>query len=86
MILSILSDLLKCTQPGIQAAGEKVKCITLCEILVFKETEIIVSPFPRRQSVLKILPLTGFGLLRREPDGGTRGNCRAKSLEGTVDR
>jgi hypothetical protein len=44
LILSILSDFLKSTQPGIQAAEARVKFLTLGENLVFRKTELIVSP------------------------------------------
>jgi len=91
LILTILSDFLKSTQPGIQAAEERVKFLALGESLVFRRTELIVSPFARRRSGLKYVPLAGFGPLRRESDGGTRGNRRAQRktrqfLEGTVGR
>lgn len=42
VILSILSDFLKSTQPGIEAAENKVKFWDLCESLVFNKGEIIV--------------------------------------------
>ena len=40
--LSILGDLLKSTQPGIEVAESKVKFQALCESLVFPREEIIV--------------------------------------------
>lgn len=44
-ILSILSDFIKSTQPGIAAAESKVKFWSLCESLVFQKGEIIVCFF-----------------------------------------
>lgn len=41
--LGILSDCIKSTQPGIEAAEGKVKFWALCESLVFQKGEIIVS-------------------------------------------
>ncbi|KAG6373463.1 hypothetical protein JVT61DRAFT_6616 [Boletus reticuloceps] len=41
VILSILNDFLKSTQPGIEAAENKVKFWDLCESLVFNKGEII---------------------------------------------
>lgn len=46
LILGILSDFLKSTQPGIQAAEARAKFLALGETLVFRRTELIVSPFP----------------------------------------
>jgi hypothetical protein len=43
LILSILKDCIKSTQPGIEAAESKVKFWGLCESLVFQKGEIIVS-------------------------------------------
>jgi len=45
IILGILKDLIKSTQPGIEAADSKVKFWALCESLVFPKNEIIVC-FP----------------------------------------
>ncbi|KAH9945453.1 uncharacterized protein BXZ73DRAFT_86925 [Epithele typhae] len=39
--LTVYSQVIKSTQPGIQAAEEKVKCWTLCESLVYQKGEII---------------------------------------------
>ena len=44
LVLTILSDFLKSTQPGIQAAEARVKFLTLAENLVFRKTELIVNP------------------------------------------
>ncbi|KAJ3913880.1 hypothetical protein F5877DRAFT_83360 [Lentinula edodes] len=41
IILGILSDCIKSTQPGIEAAESKVKFWALCESLVFRKGEII---------------------------------------------
>jgi len=43
IITGILSDFIKSTQPGIEAAESKVKFWELCESLVFQKGEIIVS-------------------------------------------
>jgi hypothetical protein len=45
LILTILSDFIKSTQPGIAAAESKVKFWSLCESLVFQKGEIIVCFF-----------------------------------------
>jgi RHO1 GDP-GTP exchange protein 1/2 len=42
IILRILSDCIKSTQPGIEAAENKVKLWALCESLVFQKGEIMV--------------------------------------------
>lgn len=44
LILSILNEFVKSTQPGIAAAESKVKFWNLCENLVYMKGEIIVSP------------------------------------------
>ncbi|KIM33349.1 hypothetical protein M408DRAFT_14127 [Serendipita vermifera MAFF 305830] len=41
VILEILSDFLKSTQPGIAAAESRVKFVTFCENVVFKRGELI---------------------------------------------
>ena len=43
LILDILKECIKSTQPGIEAAESKVKFWALCESLVFQRGEIIVS-------------------------------------------
>ena len=43
LILDILKDCIKSTQPGIEAAESKVKFWALCESLVYQKGEIIVS-------------------------------------------
>lgn len=43
LILSLLSEFIKSTQPGIEAAEGKVKFWSLCESLVYQRGEIIVS-------------------------------------------
>lgn len=43
LILTILKDCIKSTQPGIEAAESKVKFWGVCESLVFQKGEIIVS-------------------------------------------
>ena len=42
LLLGILSEFIKSTEPGIAAAENKVKFWTLCESLVFRRGEIIV--------------------------------------------
>ena len=42
IILNVLADSIKSTQPGIEAAENKVKFWELCESLVFQKGEIIV--------------------------------------------
>ena len=42
IILGVLGDFIKSTQPGIEAAENKVKFWGLCETLVFQKGEIIV--------------------------------------------
>lgn len=42
IILGILKDCIKSTQPGIEAAESKVKFWELCESLVYQKGEIIV--------------------------------------------
>jgi hypothetical protein len=42
IILGILADTIKGTQPGIEAAENKVKLWALCESLVFQKGELIV--------------------------------------------
>jgi hypothetical protein len=44
VILEILSDFLKSTQPGIAAAEGRVKFVLFCENVTFKRGELIVSP------------------------------------------
>lgn len=45
LILEILSNCIKSTQPGIEVAESKVKFWGLCESLVYQKGEIIVSFF-----------------------------------------
>ncbi|KAG6849784.1 hypothetical protein H0H93_005170 [Arthromyces matolae] len=45
LILSILGDFIKSTQPGIEAAESKVKFWALCESLMFQKGEIIEMDF-----------------------------------------
>jgi hypothetical protein len=42
LILGILSDFIRSTQPGIEAAESKVKFWSLCETLVYQKGEMIV--------------------------------------------
>jgi hypothetical protein len=42
IILSIVSDCIKATQPGIEAAEQKVKFWDLCENIIFQKGEITV--------------------------------------------
>lgn len=43
LILSILRDFMKSTQPGIEAAEGKVQFWTLCESLTYQKGEMIVG-------------------------------------------
>lgn len=45
LILSLLTQFVKSTQPGIEAAESKVQFYALCESLVYQKGEIIVSFF-----------------------------------------
>lgn len=45
LILGILHDCVKSTQPGIEVAESKVKFWSLCESLVYQKGEIIVRDF-----------------------------------------
>lgn len=66
IILGILSDCIKSTQPGIEAAESKVKLWALSESLIFQKGELIVRP---RNDVLCLFPChrrtsPGYGLVR----------------------
>ena len=45
LVTSILSEFIKSTQPGIEAAEEKVRFWSLCESLVYQKGEIVVSTY-----------------------------------------
>ena len=77
LVLGILSDFLKSTQPGIQAAEARVKFLTLAENLVFRKTELIVNPSSRCRSDLK-------SSLSQDLD--QYGENRTVEHEGTVGR
>ena len=67
LLISILNDLVKSTQPGIAAAEGKVKFWNLCESLVYVRGEIVVC----RVRVLRtprVLISSGYGSLQREQD------------------
>ncbi len=51
VILGILNEFIRSTQPGIEAAEEKVKFWSLCESLVYQKGEIIVCPPLHSESV-----------------------------------
>ncbi len=53
LITGILSDLIKSTQPGIEAAENKVKFWSIASSLVFQRGEIIVSDFSIKASCNK---------------------------------
>jgi hypothetical protein len=55
IILGILKDLIKSTQPGIEAAEGKVKFWALCESLVFQRGEIIVWVYLNFLRVLRLI-------------------------------
>lgn len=44
LLIGILNDFVKSTQPGIAAAEAKVKFWNLCESLVYAKSEIVVCP------------------------------------------
>ena len=52
LILNILNDFIKSTQPGIEAAEGKVKFWALCESLVYQKGEIIVSSRVSRDNIV----------------------------------
>jgi len=52
LILTILSDFIKSTQPGIAAAEDKVKFWNLCESLVYQKGEIIVRVDLYKRSII----------------------------------
>ena len=62
LLISVLSDLVKSTQPGIAAAEGKVKFWNLCESLVYVRGEIVVCRI-RPTRVLKVLMHSGYGSL-----------------------
>ena len=67
LLISILNDLVKSTQPGIAAAEGKVKFWNLCESLVYVKGEIVVCLI-RALPVSKVLMRPGYGSLQREQD------------------
>ena len=71
-LIVISSDSLK---PWIRAAKDRVEVLTLGQDLVFRETEIIVSPIPRRRSDLKSF---------HSQDLDFYGETRTVAHEGTV--
>jgi len=62
LLIGILNDLVKSTQPGIAAAEGKVKFLNLCESLVYVRGEIVVCRI-RAVQVLKVLMHSGYGSL-----------------------
>ena len=60
IILGILSDFIKSTQPGIEAAESKVKFWALCESLVYQKGEIIVR-HALAAVKLKLIRVLGHG-------------------------
>ncbi|KAG5650366.1 hypothetical protein H0H81_012481, partial [Sphagnurus paluster] len=62
IILSILGDFIKATQPGIEAAESKVKFWALCESLVFQRGEIIeLDQYDESRTLVYSGPLTREG-------------------------
>lgn len=67
IILGILSDCIKSTQPGIESAESKVKFWALCESLGYRKGEIIVRlPCLLTDTVVKAV--VGHGPLRQKPN------------------
>lgn len=64
LILEILSNCIKSTQPGIEVAESKVKFWSLCESLVYQKGEIIVGFAALFCFKLVNVPTTGYGPLR----------------------
>jgi len=62
LLISILNDLVKSTQPGIAAAEGKVKFWNLCESLVYVRGEIVVCSI-RSVRISKVLTHSGYGSL-----------------------
>lgn len=46
VILSVLGDFIKSTQPGVEVAEAKVRFWAICEKLVFSAGEVLVSTTP----------------------------------------
>lgn len=71
IILGILSDCIKSTQPGIESAESKVKFWALCESLGYRKGEIIVTLpcFLTHPGVL-MKAVVGHGPLRQKPNPG----------------
>lgn len=65
MLMSILNDLVKSTQPGIAAAEGKVKFWSLCEGLVYVKGELMVCGI-NAVRILTVLTRLGFGSIQRE--------------------
>lgn len=61
LLIGVLSDFVKSTQPGIEAAESKVKFWNVMENLVFRKGEIIVSDFLSDEDRLRHYFLLGTG-------------------------
>ena len=60
LLISILNDFVKSTQPGIAAAEGKVKFWSLCESLVYVKGEIVVCYTPVTRVSMVLIP-SGYG-------------------------
>ena len=67
LLISILNDFVKSTQPGIAAAEGKVKFWNLCESLVYVRGEIVVCRIYVAR-VPKALMSLGYGSIQRKQD------------------
>lgn len=77
LLISILGDFIKSTQPGIEAAESKVKFWELCESLSYQKGEIIVSTVTRHGGGgADSLPRTWICMTKAEPCC-TQGSLRA---------
>lgn len=66
LLITLLGDFVKSTQPGIAAAEGKVKFWNLCESLVYVRSEIMVCCIHVMQA-LGVTILPGYGSVQREP-------------------
>lgn len=73
IILGILKDCIKGTQPGIEAAESKVKFWALCETLVYQKGEIIVRGIYILRRVL-LIESVGYGSVRQKSNLGLLGH------------
>ncbi|KAJ6619767.1 hypothetical protein B0H10DRAFT_2024882 [Mycena sp. CBHHK59/15] len=65
IILDILTSCIKSTQPGIEAAENKVKFWALCESIVFQKGELIASPpdmdlYANTRTLVRLAPVSRY--------------------------